>query len=115
MRRRAVVEVGRGKMGGDDFSSGAAPGDYRLTEYCVLPDMVYDITGTCAINPGAQNDSDRQVISRGANDKTFLISGQTEKVLEQDLRWRAWKHIVGGGLLAVAGAAALLEALGLIV
>jgi hypothetical protein len=95
--------------------SGAAPGDYRLTEYCVVPESEYDITGTCAINPDATNDLDRQIITKGENDKTFLISNQTEKGLEQDLHVRAWWHIVGGGLLAVAGAAALLEALGFLV
>lgn len=95
--------------------SGAAPGDYRLTEYCVVPESEYDITGTCAMNPQATSELDRQVITRGENDRTFLISNQTEKGLEQDLHVRAWRHIVGGGLLAVIGLAVLLEALGLIV
>jgi hypothetical protein len=97
------------------IGSGAAPGDYRLTEYCVVPESEYDITGTCAMNPHGTSDLDRQLITRGLNDRTFLISDQTEKGLEQDLHIRAWRHIVGGGLLAVVGMAVLLEAMGLIV
>ena len=99
----------------DQMASGAAPGDYRLTEYCVVPDSEYDITGSCAINREACNESDRQLITRGQNDSTFLISDKSENFLEQNLRSRAWRHTVGGGALAVAGAAVLLEALGLLV
>ena len=92
-----------------------APGDYRLTEYCVVPEQEYDITGTCATNPHAGNEIDRQLITQGRNDSTFLISSQAEKSLEQGLHGLAWRNIVGGGLLAVIGAAVLLEALGLLV
>ncbi|HEV2247734.1 MAG TPA: hypothetical protein VGW37_13870 [Terriglobia bacterium] len=99
----------------DQMASGAAPGDYRLTEYCVVPDSEYDITGSCAINRDASNESDRQLITRGRNDSTFLISDKSENSLEQSLRSRAWRHTIGGGALAVAGAAVLLEALGLLV
>jgi hypothetical protein len=96
----------------DQFGSDAAPGDYRLTEYCVVPEGEYDITGTCAINHGSGNDLDPQLINQGQNDSVFLISDKAERALEQDMHFRAWKHIIGGGLLAVGGAAVLLEALG---
>jgi hypothetical protein len=99
----------------DEIGSDAAPGDYRLTEYCVVPEGDYDITGTCAMNHRAGNDLDRQLITQGQNDSTFLISDKAEKTLEQEMHLRAWKHIIGGGLLAVGGAAVLLEALGLLV
>jgi hypothetical protein len=95
-------------------ATGAGPGDYRLTEYCVVPGSEYDITATCAINHGPVNETDRQLITRGENDPTFLISDKPEPTLEQDLHFRAWRSILGGGLLAVAGAAVLLEALGLL-
>lgn len=98
-----------------ETDGGASAGDYRLSEYCVVPEDEYDIIGTCSMNPDSQNDQDRQLICLGQNDRTFLISNQTEKALEEDLRLRAWRHIVGGGLLAVAGAAVLLEIMGLIV
>ncbi len=93
---------------------GAQPGDFRLTEYCVFPETEYDIAGTCAINPDAKNGLDSHVISRGQNDPTFLISNLPEKDLEKELHVRAWQHILGGGLLAVGGAAAFLETLGLL-
>ncbi|HXH49053.1 MAG TPA: hypothetical protein VNM47_06875, partial [Terriglobia bacterium] len=86
-----------------------------LTEYCVVPQGEYDITGTCAMNHGAGNDLDPQLITQGKNESIFLISDKTEKTLEKDMHFRAWKHIIGGGLLAVGGAAVLLEALGLLV
>lgn len=92
----------------------AAPGDYRLTEYCVVPDSEYDVTGTCAINRSGGNEADRQLITCGENNPTFLISDKAEPALEQDLHYRAWRSILGGGLLALAGAAVLLEALGLL-
>jgi hypothetical protein len=98
----------------DQFDSDAAPGDYRLTEYCVVPEGEYDITGTCAMNLGAGNALDRHLINQGQNDSVFLISGKAEKTLEQDMHSRVWKHIIGGGLLVVGGAAVLLEALGLL-
>lgn len=93
---------------------GGSPGELRLTEYCVVPQGLYDITGTCMINPDSKNDSDRQRIAQGQNDSTFLISNQAEKDLEQDLHVRAWQHILGGGMLAIGGMAVLLEAFGLI-
>ena len=93
---------------------GHSPGDYRLTEYCISPEEMYDITGTCTPNPGAKEGSDQQLITKGANDPTFLISNQSEKDLENTLRGRARLHIFGGGLLAVGCAAALLETIGLL-
>ena len=99
----------------DQMASDGAPGDYRLTEYCVVPDGEYDLTGSCAINRDASSESDRQLITRGDNDVAFLISDKSENSLEQNLRSRAWRHTIGGGALAVAGTAVLLEALGLLV
>ena len=92
-----------------------SPGDYRLTEYCVVRDQEYDITGACAMNPQSGNELDRQLITRGQNDSTFLISSLAAKSLEEGLHGRAWRNIVGGGLLAVIGAAVLLEALGFLI
>ncbi|HKT12274.1 MAG TPA: GIDE domain-containing protein [Terriglobia bacterium] len=101
-------------VGLDRIAAGAAPGDYRLTEYCIVPENEYDITGTCAINRSAGNQTDRQLITRGENDATFLISDKAEPGLERDLHYRAWRSILGGGLLAIGGAAVLLEAMGLL-
>ena len=80
-----------------------------------MPESEYDITGSCAINRDPGGEVDRQLIRQGENDNTFLISDKAEKTLEADLHSRAWKHIIGGGLVAIAAAAVLLEALGLLV
>jgi hypothetical protein len=108
--RGLLVLIQFSRMGSD-----APPGAYRLTEYCVVPEGEYDITGTCAINRFAGNKLDRQLITQGKNEAVFLISDKAEKTLEQDLRFRAWRHIIGGGLLAAGAAAVLLEALELLV
>jgi hypothetical protein len=67
------------------------------------------------MNYGAGNDLDRQLITQGKNDPIFLIPDKPEKTLERDMHFRPWKRIIGGGLLAVGGAAVLLEAMGLLV
>lgn len=81
---------------------------YRLTEYCVLPDHWYDVTGTCTENPQARDDHDRNLIVKGQNEPTFLISWRSEKDLESRLRTRALLHIFGGAGLSVAALAFLL-------
>jgi hypothetical protein len=89
-----------------------SPGDYRLTEYCIVPEETYDVTGTCAVNPEAQDGPDRQIVRKGENAPMFLISDKTGNDLMLTLRARARLRIFGGGLLAVGSAAALLETLG---
>ena len=81
--------------------SGGSSGDFRFTEYCILKDHWYDITGTCAENPNCQDEHDRNMIMKGTNEPTFLISWQTEKNIEKSLRRRAMWHVFGGGALAV--------------
>ncbi|MGA2629235.1 MAG: hypothetical protein ABSG54_03390 [Terriglobia bacterium] len=91
-----------------------SPGDYRLTEYCILTEHSYDITGTCTANPESKNESDRHVIAKGNNAPMFLISNRSEKDVEGTLRLRALRHIFGGGLLAIGCLAALLETMGIL-
>ena len=100
----------RTAMGSDSPSGGG----YRLTEHCILPGASYDVTGTCAENPEAQNEDDRHIVGKGANNTALLISCQTEKALETGLRARALRHILGGGLLAICCVAGLLQNLGLL-
>jgi len=90
----------------------ASPGDFRLTEECILPDSLYEILGTCSENPEAQTEVERQVIAMGENAPTLLISSRSESELKENLRSRSLRHVFGGGSLAIACAAALLEALG---
>jgi len=79
----------------------SASGRYRLTERCILPDHEYDITGTCTENPGAKDENDRNLIRKGRNEPTYLISGLAGPDVNAMQRMRAQLMIVGGGMLAV--------------
>ncbi|HEV2350649.1 MAG TPA: hypothetical protein VG028_12470 [Terriglobia bacterium] len=88
--------------------SGGSRGDFRFAEYCILQDHWYDVTGTCVENPEAKDEHDRNMIMKGSNEPTFLISWQTEKNIEKNMRRRAMWHVFGGGALSVACLGALL-------
>ena len=92
--------------------SNRLPGDYRLTERCILPNSLYEILGTCTENRDAPSEIARQVIAKGENAPTLLISHQSDADLEETLRSRALRHVLGGGAMAIGFAAALLESLG---
>jgi hypothetical protein len=85
---------------------------YRLSEYCILPEHWYDVTGTCVENPAPQDEHDRNVIVKGQNEPTFLISWRGEKEIKSTLRNRAALHIFGGAALSVTCLAVLLFRLG---
>jgi hypothetical protein len=85
---------------------------YRLSEYCVLPEHWYDVTGTCVENPAPQDEHDRNMIVKGQNEPTFLISWRGEKEVKSTLRKRAALHIFGGAALSVGCLAVLLFRLG---
>lgn len=78
-----------------------AHGRYRFTERCILPDHEYDITGTCTENPLAKDANDRNLIRKGTNEPTFLISALAQPQLNTMLQMRAYIMIFGGGMLAV--------------
>ena len=80
---------------------GLATGRFRLTEYCIVPDESYNVTGTCVVNPSSHEETDRNLIVKGQNEPTFLISWRDEQDIESRLRNRALVYIFGGGLLAV--------------
>ncbi len=108
----ASAAVSRRK-GSGIFGGGASAGErYRLTEHLVLPDHWYDLTGTCVENPEPQDEHDRNLITKGTNEPTFLITWRSEKEIRQTLRNRAAKYIFGGGVLAVACLGILLLKLG---
>jgi hypothetical protein len=94
-------------------NSTAASGHYRLREYCLLPGHTYDITGTCAENPQPRDEHDRNVICKGTNEPTFLISSRTGKEVESHLWKQSLLTILGGAALAVICLAIILAKLGL--
>ena len=91
-----------------------ATGRYRLTEYCLVPGQMYDMTGTCAENPNPQDEYDRNILLRGKNEPTFLISSRSEKDVESWVRKQALWMILGGAGLAVVCLAIILGKLGLL-
>jgi hypothetical protein len=85
---------------------------YRFTEYCVLPEHWYDVTGTCVENPNAKDEHDRNLIQKGENEPTFLISWRAEREIEKTLRHRAALQVFCGAALSVACLGVLLKKLG---
>jgi hypothetical protein len=86
----------------------------RFWEYCVLPGHWYDLAGTCVENPEPKDEHDRNIIVKGSNEPTFLISWRSEKGIKARLRRRAGLDTAVGGLLILLGAAAGLSLLGLL-
>ena len=93
---------------------GSATGRYRLTEYCIQPGHWYDVTGTCTENPLSEDGHDRNLISKGVNEPTFLISWRAAKDVEKKLWNRAARMIFGGAALAVVCLGFLLAQLGML-
>jgi hypothetical protein len=90
----------------------AASGRYRLTEYCLVPGASYEVSGTCVENPHPRDEQDRNLITKGQNEPTFLISARPEKALKSMLRRKAAFHIFGGAALSIVCLALLLVKLG---
>ncbi len=91
-----------------------ASGRFRFTEYCVVPGHDYDVTGTCVENPASRDEHDRNLIVKGQNEPTFLISARTQRQAEGWLQHRAAVMVFGGGALAVVCLGILLARLGLL-
>jgi hypothetical protein len=89
------------------FETGAS-GRYRLREALILPGQEYHLTGTCVENPESQDGHDRNMIVKGKNEKTFLISCRPEQEVQQGLRKRAFGMVFGGAALALICLALLL-------
>jgi hypothetical protein len=74
---------------------------FRITEHCLVAEREYDLIGTCGQNPQSQDDQDRNLILKGQNEPTFVISGFSELTLEKTLRKGAVTKIILGGSLMV--------------
>jgi hypothetical protein len=101
------------KMGGTFSSLPGASGRFRFTEHCILPGHWYDVTGTCTENPNPQDEHDRNLIMKGRNEPTFLISFRAQKEVESRLRRRSLLQIFGGAAVSVGCLAYVLYRLGL--
>ncbi|HET7213926.1 MAG TPA: hypothetical protein VFL79_10075 [Terriglobia bacterium] len=103
-----------GPSGSNSGFFDAASGRYRFTEYCLVPDGRYDISGTCVENPHPKDAGDHNMIVKGTLEKEFLISSKEQKQLESGLRKRAFLMVLGGAALSVVCLAILLGKLGLL-
>jgi hypothetical protein len=74
----------------------------RFTEYCILPGHWYDVTGTCVENPNSHDEHDRNLIAKGRNAATYLISWRSERGLKGTLRGRSVLYVFGGAALSIA-------------
>jgi hypothetical protein len=94
-------------------STHTATGHYRLKEFCLLPGKTYDVTGTCAENPHPRDEHDRNIILKGTNEPTFLISSRTGTEVQSYLWKQSLWMVLGGAALAVVCLAIILGKLGL--
>jgi hypothetical protein len=91
--------------------SGIGGGPYRVSEECFLADSDCVVLGTCAENPNPKSSADRNIIRRGENEKTFLISTKGEKAIGKSLRNQGLTMFgLGAGLIVGAFAIALYAA-----
>ncbi len=86
----------------------------RFTEQCLLPDREYNILGTCVENPKPKDEHDRNMIGRGQNEPTFLISWKAEPALEKQTRRGSFLLILIGTALLLVAAAVFLSDTGLL-
>lgn len=78
---------------------------YRFTETCLPAGRTTNVLGTCTENPTPTDEGDRNLIKRGENEKTFLISTKSEEKLEGSLRLQAIVLILIGAVLILGGTA----------
>ncbi|HUY14284.1 MAG TPA: hypothetical protein VMX16_11750 [Terriglobia bacterium] len=100
--------------GGLNMDLGNSGQSYRFTEHCLLAERECNIIGTCAENPSPKDDHDRNLIMKGQNEKTFLITSKSENQIEKSLRWKAFGFILGGAAMAAGAVALALHVAGLI-
>ncbi|MFB3923871.1 MAG: hypothetical protein ACE145_19285 [Terriglobia bacterium] len=93
-----------------DRASGLGKGPYRVTEKCFLAESDCVILGTCTENPDAKSDEDRNLIRKGENEKTFLISTHGEGKIGRGLRLQAGGLVFLGAALIIGAVALALNA-----
>jgi len=89
--------------GGISMDFGSRP--YGFTEYCLPVGKPTHVLGTCAENPSPANADDRNLIKKGENEKTYLISTKMEEKLEGILKLQAFFMIFVGAASILGGAA----------
>jgi hypothetical protein len=75
---------------------------FRLTEHCLLADRECTVLGTCVENPSPKDEHDRNLITKGLNERTFLITTNAELQEEKKLRRSAVLRVLLGAGIMVA-------------
>jgi len=75
----------------------------RFTETCLLADQQYNVLGTCIENPNPGSDGDRRLIARGPKQNTFLISCNTEPILEKQTLRGVYLTLAAGAVMVALG------------
>lgn len=104
------ISIGAGGIS-MDFGTGQS---YRFTETCLPAERDCNVLGTCAENPSPAGEHDRNLLRKGQNEKTFLITTKSEKQIEKSLRLKALVLVVVGAALIVGGAALALHTVGML-
>lgn len=78
---------------------------YRFTEYGLPAGRPTTVLGSCSANPNPTSDADRNLIQKGQNEKTYLITTKSEEKLESSLKLQAFFMIFLGAVLILGGAA----------
>ena len=94
------------------MASGFTGRDYQLTEYCLVNGQTCNIMGTCAENPAPADEHDRNLITQGENEKTFIITNKPERKAETNLRTQALVVILAGAAFILLGCAFILQWVG---
>ena len=94
--------------------SGLRGGPYRVSEQCFLADSDCVILGTCAENPNPKSDEDRNIIRKGENEKTFLISTKGDRKVGRSLRLQAFGLVFLGAAFIIGGFALALHSAGML-
>lgn len=90
-----------------------ATGRFRLKEYCIVAGQQYDVVGTCTENPSPQDEHDRNLMMKGLNEPTYLISDKPRGKVEGHLRNRSLKMVLGGAAITIICLGLLLARFGL--
>jgi hypothetical protein len=103
-----------GISSGDGLSLDFGAHHYRFTEDCLLADRDCVVLGTCVENPSPKDDHDHNLITRGENEKTFLINSMGEQKAEKGLRKQALILILIGSFMIIMAAVFALGNAGLL-
>ena len=97
-------------IGADGVSMDFGNHPYRFTEFLLPAGRTTHVLGSCVENPRPADEDDRNLLKRGENEKTFLISTKSEKKLEGSLRLQSFFMIFIGAAMILGGAALGLHA-----